>query len=48
MSEIEGYKSINNLLNEGEKLLEKGNEEYVNAQIDENIMSILLFTSGTT
>lgn len=48
MSEIEGYKSINNLLNEGEKLLEEGNEEYVNAQIDENIMSILLFTSGTT
>lgn len=32
----------------GEKLLENGDNKYENAEIDENKMSILLFTSGTT
>lgn len=48
MSEIEGFKSVKELLEQGERLLKNGNEEYINAKIDENVMNILLFTSGTT
>lgn len=48
MDQIEGYRSIKELLNEGEELLKQGNEEYINVKIDENVMNILLFTSGTT
>lgn len=48
MGQIEGYRSIKELLNEGEELLKQGNEEYINVKIDENVMNILLFTSGTT
>jgi len=36
------------LLESGHKLLEEGNNEYLNAEIDNEGMSILLFTSGTT
>ena len=48
MSKIDGYKDIHTLKEEGKKLFEKGNKDYVSAEIDENAMSILLFTSGTT
>lgn len=48
MSNLDGYKNIYNLVEEGQKLLEEGNNEYINAEIDNNKMSILLFTSGTT
>lgn len=48
MSEIESYPSVRGLIQEGEKLLESGEREYIDYQIDENVMSILLFTSGTT
>lgn len=48
MSKMSGYDDIHNLKEEGEKLLEQGNKEYISAKIDENIMNILLFTSGTT
>lgn len=48
MSEIDGYKSINELLKNGDQLINSGNTDYINAQIDNNIMNILLFTSGTT
>lgn len=48
MGEIEGFQSVKNLLEQGEQLLEKGQNEYLNATIDENAMNILLFTSGTT
>lgn len=48
MSEIEGYKNVKELVTEGEKLLKEGKDEYINAQIDENKMNIILFTSGTT
>ena len=47
MSKLEGYLSIKELLQKGENLLEE-NKEYIEAKIDENAMSILLFTSGTT
>lgn len=48
MGEIDGYKSVKELLIKGEELLLKGNKEYLEAKIDENIMNVLLFTSGTT
>ncbi len=48
MSKLAGYKDINTLKGEGQKLLEEGNKEYISAKIDENAMNILLFTSGTT
>ena len=48
MSEIEGFKSVNELLKTGDELLKKGEKEYINAEIDDNKMNILLFTSGTT
>ncbi len=43
-----GYKSVKELIQEGEKLLAKGQKDFLNAKIDDNAMSILLFTSGTT
>lgn len=48
MSKLSGYKDINTLKEEGNKLLEAGNKEYISAKINENEMNILLFTSGTT
>ena len=48
MSEIEGFKSVKGLLKTGDELLKKGEKEYINAEIDDNKMNILLFTSGTT
>ena len=48
MSKMAGYDDIYSLKEEGQKLLEDGNKEYISAKIDENAMNILLFTSGTT
>ena len=48
MSKLEGYKDIHTLKEEGQKLVEEGNAEYISAEIKENEMNILLFTSGTT
>ena len=48
MSKIAGYDDIHTLKEEGQKLLEEGNKEYISSKIDENAMNILLFTSGTT
>ena len=48
MSKIDGRTSIQELVNKGEDLLKQGKKEYLNVKIDENAMSILLFTSGTT
>lgn len=48
MSKLPGYKDIHTLREEGKKLLEQGNKEYISAKINENEMNILLFTSGTT
>lgn len=45
MSQIEGYKSVPELLTQGNQLLDSGYEDYINAEIDENKMNILLFTS---
>ena len=48
MSKMAGYDDIHTLKEEGQKLLEEGNKEYISSKIDENEMGILLFTSGTT
>lgn len=44
----EKYMSYSELKNKGAKLLDEGNTDYVNAVIDPEELSILLFTSGTT
>lgn len=42
------YLSLKALIAEGRELINKGNVEYLNSTIDENAMSFLIFTSGTT
>lgn len=44
----EGFIYLGDLLENGKKLLEAGKKEFVNAEIDNNKMSVILFTSGTT
>lgn len=48
MTKLSEYSDVHTLTEEGKKLLEQGNKEYISAKIDENSMNILLFTSGTT
>ncbi len=48
MGQINGFNSITELLTFGQKILDSGNKDYINYEVDENTMSILLFTSGTT
>ncbi len=48
MSEIEGFKSIKELMQNGQEAIKNGQKDYIDAKIDENAMNILLFTSGTT
>lgn len=50
MNDIEekGIKTINDLLKKGQKLLKDGNKKYLNAEIDEEKMATIIFTSGTT
>ena len=40
--------SLSELIEEGKKIIEEGYEEFTKAEINENEMSIILFTSGTT
>ncbi len=44
----EGIYSQKELIQTGKKLIEEGNKEFLNAQINPEEMSIMLFTSGTT
>lgn len=44
----EGIYSWQELIENGEKLVKNGNKEFINAEIDNEKMSIMLFTSGTT
>ena len=44
----EGIYSQKELIREGRKLIEEGNDEFLNAKIDPKEMEIMLFTSGTT
>ena len=45
---FEGIYSQKELIRKGKKMIEKGNKEFLNAQINPKEMSIMLFTSGTT
>ena len=47
-NEDNGTLSQKELIVEGKKLLNKGNEEFLKAEINNEKMSIMLFTSGTT
>lgn len=40
--------SQNELINKGKELIKNGTKEFINAEIDNKKMSIMLFTSGTT
>lgn len=44
----EGGVSILNLIDEGKRLVEEGNRDYLDCSIDADAMNFLLFTSGTT
>lgn len=50
MDDIEDNKiqKLSELIKEGNKLLKEGNKQYDDVKIDDNEMSIMLFTSGTT
>ena len=48
MDGLDGYTNIYDILEKGKKEIEGGNTEYVDYEVDDNKMSILLFTSGTT
>ena len=50
MDNIEKYDFLNIpiLIEKGKEEVKKGNKEYINAEIDNNKMSVILFTSGTT
>ncbi|MCI8384450.1 MAG: AMP-binding protein [Clostridia bacterium] len=48
MTKQEGYESILDLKQQGKEMLEAGNNQYIEAKIDKDKMSLLLFTSGTT
>ena len=44
----ENILSFNSLIEKGNQLLEQGDRTFINAEIDEEVMNMLLFTSGTT
>ncbi len=44
----ENILSFNSLIEKGNQLLEQGDKTFINAEIDEEVMNMLLFTSGTT
>ena len=48
MQNEEGIYSQVELIKKGKKLIEEGNREFIDAKIDAEKMSIMLFTSGTT
>ncbi len=48
MDEIEGYKSVKEIIMAGRKSLAGGNTVYLKLPIDNQAVNILLFTSGTT
>ena len=48
MDKIDGYKYLYDLMKKGKEEVNKGNREFIDFEIDENVMNILLFTSGTT
>ncbi len=48
MSKHENYLDIISIMQEGKKLVEQNRRDYIDMEIDNDKMNILLFTSGTT
>lgn len=48
MGKLEGFTNFEDLLKQGRELIEQGNKEFIENEVDGKVMSILLFTSGTT
>ena len=48
MEKLEGYKSVSELIEKGKEKVNDGQKDYIDYEIDEKAMNILLFTSGTT
>ena len=48
MTPQDGYLDVRTLIKDGKKIIENGNCNFINKEIDNDKMSILLFTSGTT
>ena len=46
--EEDGIKKLSDLLKNGQKLLKEGDKKYLEAEIDEEKMATIIFTSGTT
>ena len=44
----EGIIDLNSLIQKGDELIKAGNNDFINAEINNEEMSIILFTSGTT
>ena len=45
---VDGYETVYDIIEEGRKEMEAGNEDFLSLPIDPDTVSILLFTSGTT
>lgn len=48
MEQMEGYDSIKDVMEEGRSAMEQGDSSYMNLPIDNEAVTFLLFTSGTT
>lgn len=48
MDDLDNFTSLSSLLQNGQSLLDNGDNKYDNVKIDNKEMSIMLFTSGTT
>ena len=48
MTKLQGYMSLDELIEKGKNLIKDGRKDYINEEIDNKKMSVLLFTSGTT
>ncbi|MBP3255178.1 MAG: AMP-binding protein [Clostridia bacterium] len=48
MDNLESFESFSAIIEEGKEEIEKGNKEYIEFEIENDVMNILLFTSGTT
>ncbi len=48
MDKQDKYPYLSEMIEDGKRLLEQGNKEFLDSEIDNTGMSILLFTSGTT
>ena len=47
-TEDEEFLNIHKLIENGKKEIQNGNKKYIDSEIDNNKMSVILFTSGTT